>query len=175
MIHFKEAKIYSEGVQITYVDIDETICFYKDIRKYDLAIPHKNNINKINKLYDEGWEIVYWTARGAYSGVDYFEFTNSQLKKWGCKYNKLICGKDKGSFDLVIDNKAKRIEELEPHKIGFTCSSFDLLHPGHILMLKDCKNVGIKGIVLKAKKNIFLDKEKSIKFANKNKIFIKII
>lgn len=25
-------------------------------------------------------------------------------------------------------------------KIGFTCSSFDLLHPGHVLMLKDCKN-----------------------------------
>ena len=41
--------------------------------------------------------------------------------------------------------------------------------------LKDCNRVGIKGIVLKSKKNIFLDKEKSIQFANKNKIFIKII
>ena len=41
--------------------------------------------------------------------------------------------------------------------------------------LKDCKKVGIKGIVLKSKKNIFLDKQKSIQFANKNKIFIKII
>ena len=41
--------------------------------------------------------------------------------------------------------------------------------------LKDCKKVGICGIVLKAKKNIFLDKEKSIKYANKNKIFINII
>lgn len=26
-------------------------------------------------------------------------------------------------------------------KVGFTCSSFDLLHPGHVVMLKDCKNV----------------------------------
>ena len=26
-------------------------------------------------------------------------------------------------------------------KIGITFSTFDLLHPGHILMLKDCKNV----------------------------------
>lgn len=25
-------------------------------------------------------------------------------------------------------------------KIGFTCSSFDLLHAGHILMLKECKD-----------------------------------
>ena len=41
--------------------------------------------------------------------------------------------------------------------------------------LKDCKKYGLKGIVLKAKKNIFLDKTKCISFANKNKIFIKII
>ena len=41
--------------------------------------------------------------------------------------------------------------------------------------LKDCKKYGLKGIVLKSKKNIFLDKEKCINFANKNKIFIKII
>ena len=38
--------------------------------------------------------------------------------------------------------------------------------------LKDCKKSGIKGIVLKSKQNIFIDKNKSIKFANKNKIFI---
>jgi len=38
--------------------------------------------------------------------------------------------------------------------------------------LKDCKKFGIKGIVLKSKQNIFIDKIKSIKFANKNKIFI---
>ncbi len=41
--------------------------------------------------------------------------------------------------------------------------------------LKDCKKFGLKGIVLKSKKNIFLDKDKCISFANKNKIFIKII
>ena len=38
--------------------------------------------------------------------------------------------------------------------------------------LKDCKKAGIKGIVLKSKQNIFLDKNKSIYFANKNNIFI---
>ena len=40
--------------------------------------------------------------------------------------------------------------------------------------LKDCKKFGVKGIVLKSKKNIFLDKKECIKFANKNKIFISI-
>ena len=29
---------------------------------------------------------------------------------------------------------------MKKSKVGFTCSTFDLLHPGHILMLKDCKN-----------------------------------
>ena len=37
---------------------------------------------------------------------------------------------------------------------------------------KQCKASGIKGIVLKHKRNIFLDKKKSINYANKNKMFI---
>ena len=40
--------------------------------------------------------------------------------------------------------------------------------------LKDCKKSRIKGIVLKSKQNIFMDKNKSINFANKNKIFIMV-
>ena len=39
---------------------------------------------------------------------------------------------------------------------------------------KDCKRAGIKGIVLKSKQNIFLEKEKCINFANKNKMFITV-
>jgi DUF1009 family protein len=41
--------------------------------------------------------------------------------------------------------------------------------------LKDIKKNGLKGVVLKSKKNIFLDKKKVINFANKNNIFISII
>ena len=41
--------------------------------------------------------------------------------------------------------------------------------------LKDIKKYGLKGLVLKSKKNIFLDKKEVINFANKNKIFIKVI
>ena len=41
--------------------------------------------------------------------------------------------------------------------------------------LQDCKKYGLKGIVLKSNRNIFLDKDQSIIFANKNKIFIKVI
>ena len=38
--------------------------------------------------------------------------------------------------------------------------------------LKDCKRAGLKGIVLKDKQNIFLEKNKCINFAIKNKMFI---
>ncbi len=38
--------------------------------------------------------------------------------------------------------------------------------------LKDCKKANIKGIVVKAGQNIFLDKLKAINFANKNNIFV---
>ena len=38
--------------------------------------------------------------------------------------------------------------------------------------IKECKKANIKGIVVKAGHNIFLDKRESLKFANKNNIFI---
>jgi len=41
--------------------------------------------------------------------------------------------------------------------------------------LKQCKIAGLKGIVLKNKCNVFLERNKCINFANKNKIFIKVI
>ena len=109
---------HSKGQQKAFVDIDETICFYKDERIYELAIPNKTNIDKINKLKKQGWHITYYTARGGFSKIDYTELTTKQLNEWGCKYDDIITGysKDgnatKPSFDLVIDDKAKRIEEI---------------------------------------------------------------
>ena len=40
--------------------------------------------------------------------------------------------------------------------------------------LKDCKSANIKGIVLKNRQNIFLERKKCISFANKNKMFIAV-
>lgn len=99
--------------KIAWVDIDETICYYEGERKYNLAIPIRDNIEKINKLYDSNeWQIIYWTARGSISGIDYTEFTMNQLVNWNCKFHELKCGRIKGHFDMIIDDKAKRIEEL---------------------------------------------------------------
>ena len=96
-----------------FVDIDETICFYDGVDRlgYKNAIPNYINIAKINKLYDEGHEIIYCTSRGVVSKIDYFDLTKAQLDRWNCKYNSLSVGK-KPAYDLLICDKTKRIEEI---------------------------------------------------------------
>lgn len=94
-----------------YVDIDETICYYVDIREYPLAIPNRKSIDKINNLYDEGHTINYWSARGSGTGIDWSEITQQQLDKWGCKYHSFSVG-EKPPYDLLICDKTKRIEEI---------------------------------------------------------------
>tara|TARA_Y100000310_G_scaffold313583_1_gene362087 strand:- start:1028 stop:1444 length:417 start_codon:yes stop_codon:yes gene_type:complete len=115
-------RLSPEGEQkVALVDIDETICFYGEKRRYDMAIGHMANIAKINDLYDQGWKIIYWTARGGSEksmkeGRCYYDFTWKQLESWGCKFHELCTGTKgkylKPPYDLVIDDKAKRIEEV---------------------------------------------------------------
>lgn len=100
-----------EGRQskIIYVDIDGTIC--TSAKPYSDAKPILHHINKINKLFHEGHTIIYYTARGAASGIDYTELTEKQLNDWGCKYN-LLRMNHKPDYDLYICDKSKRIEEI---------------------------------------------------------------
>lgn len=94
---------------IILVDIDGTIADTIE-SDYNASKPIYENINKINKLYDEGHTIVYWTARGGKSKINWYSFTKDQLLAWGCRFHELSF--DKRSFDLVIDDKSCRIEEL---------------------------------------------------------------
>tara|TARA_R110002096_G_scaffold243413_1_gene435554 strand:+ start:36 stop:362 length:327 start_codon:yes stop_codon:yes gene_type:complete len=98
---------------IIYVDIDETICYYKGERNYNLAVPYTDRIAKINKLFEEGNQIYYWTARGTGSGIDWKEVTKKQLKLWNCKYHSLNFGKP--VYDLFIDDKNINSEEYFKH------------------------------------------------------------
>ena len=90
---------------IIYVDIDDTICYYStsDKSNYELAIPDYTRINKINKLFDEGNTIIYWTARGTITQQNWFLITLNQLNKWKCKFHELKMGKP--AYDLFIDDK----------------------------------------------------------------------
>ena len=91
-----------------YVDIDDTICYYDNLncssdKRYPYAIPYMNRIKKINNLYEQGNIIIYWTARGTVSGINWFELTLKQLNEWGCKFHELKMGKP--AYDLFIDDK----------------------------------------------------------------------
>ena len=92
-------------------DIDGTICDKKKNDDYDKAYPFLERIRKINKLYDEGHYIVFFTARGmgrhnnnaALAIRDFYSLTEKQLQDWGAKHHQLILGKPSG--DLYIDDK----------------------------------------------------------------------
>jgi len=95
---------------IIYVDIDETICNTPESRDYSLAEPMEDRIQVVNDLYDDGATIVYWTARGSGTGIDWREVTEKQLEKWGAKHHDLKLGKP--TYDLFIDDKNINSEEF---------------------------------------------------------------
>tara|TARA_R100001163_G_C4965946_1_gene127842 strand:+ start:209 stop:451 length:243 start_codon:yes stop_codon:yes gene_type:complete len=68
-----------------------------------MAIPLQDRISIINELYDSGNTIIYWTARGTGTGIDWSEITKKQFEEWGVKYNDLKFGKP--VYDLFIDDK----------------------------------------------------------------------
>ena len=106
----------------TYViDIDGTICDWQAGRDYTLAEPFPERIKEINKLYDKGNTIKYFTARGMgrYAGrsdkaiESFYAITESQLDRWGGKYHELILGKPAG--DVYIDDKGIDANEFFKH------------------------------------------------------------
>lgn len=97
---------------LIYVDIDETICFTPDSRDYSLAEPYLDKIQKINDLYNAGHKIIYWTARGRVTKIDWYDITKNQLDSWGAKYHQLDV-ETKPHYDLLIcDKTLKSIDEV---------------------------------------------------------------
>lgn len=89
---------------IIYVDIDDTICTNTDkYLDYSKSLPIRNRIKRINELFDQGHTIIYWTARGTRTGINWFNVTLRQLKLWGCKFHELRMNKP--AYDLFIDDK----------------------------------------------------------------------
>ena len=91
-----------------------------------------------------------------------------------CRDNLIILEKQEGTQKML--KKIRKITNINKGVlVKFPKKKQDLridLPTVGLNTLKQCKIAGLKGIVLKHKKNIFLDKKKSISFANKNKMFI---
>jgi len=100
-----------------YVDIDDTICAKSEDLDYSKARPYPDRIRIINELYDLGHRIVYWTARGTVTGIDWRQTTEKQFAEWGVKYHELKF--EKPAYDLFIDDKnieSNRFFDLQKNK-----------------------------------------------------------
>tara|TARA_B100000963_G_C22633179_1_gene676094 strand:- start:4144 stop:4704 length:561 start_codon:yes stop_codon:yes gene_type:complete len=105
-------EMYMKNKKIYIIDIDNTICKSKK-SNYINSIPYHHIINSFNKLYEQGHQLHYWTARGSNSGKDWSDFTLRQMKIWGVKYNTLNIGKI--HYNLWIDDKAIHIDDWIPN------------------------------------------------------------
>lgn len=106
------------------VDIDGTICEQVEVPNWGTGEVYYDRIERINQLYRDGHTIVYYTARGMgsitnpdglYTGTyidenreNWYDYTEKQLKEWGCLYSELHLGKYSG--DIYIDDKGVNSE-----------------------------------------------------------------
>ena len=81
--------------------------------------------------------------------------------KGGTKKMLMQCGSKKQRKKGVLVKFPKKKQDL---RIDLPTVGFNTL--------VQCKSAGLKGIVLKSKQNVFLERKKCINFANKNKMFI---
>jgi hypothetical protein len=96
------------------IDIDGTIALTNGT-DYEHATPIRERIAFINKLYQDGHNITYYTARGSLSKdpvrqKEIGELTERQLKEWGALYSELDTSKR--FFELLIDDRAINADQF---------------------------------------------------------------
>ena len=96
-------------------DVDGVLCT-NTWGDYERAEPVARVIAQVNRLHQEGHEILLYTARGATSGIDWRAVTERQLSAWGVRYHKLFLGKP--TADVYIDDRAYNLADWV--ESGFT-------------------------------------------------------
>ena len=116
---------------------------HKDIQKGIKTLSRLGNYNYSQGVVVRNKKVIRIESKGG---------TEQMLRK--CKSKKY-----KNNGVLVKFPKKKQDLRIDLPTVGLNT-------------FKQCKNAGLKGIVIKNKQNIFLEKKECIDFANKNKIFI---
>jgi len=114
----------------------------------------KKGISTLNKLPKYNFSQAAVVRNNIVLAIEGKGGTQKMLKK---------CRRKKKDLSGVLVKLPKKKQDLR----------IDLPTVG-LKTISECKSAGLKGIVLKSKRNIFLEKVKSISFANKNKMFIKV-
>ena len=90
---------------------------------------------------------------------------------------KIVSIEGKGGTKKMLEKSRSKILRNHGVLVKFPKKKQDLridLPTIGLKTLKQIKSAGLKGIVVKSKRHVFLDKDKCIKFANINKMFISV-
>ena len=92
--------------------------------------------------------------------------------------NKVVVIEGKGGTERMLKISRTKTQRNKGVLVKFPKKKQDLridLPTVGLKTLKQCKTAGLKGIILKSKKNVFLEKKKCIVFANKNKMLVTVV
>lgn len=95
--------VLPKGITNYLVDIDGTICDdipNEEPERMATAVAYPDALKTLNKWYDEGHIICFFTARTE----DHRKVTEAWLKKNGFKYHSMLMGKPRGGNYHWIDN-----------------------------------------------------------------------
>ena len=129
----------------------------------------KGNYSKIKPNYEDKLDII--KAIKVLNNLGKYNFSQGVVVR--NKKVVLIEGIG-GTKKMLKDSKSKKFRN-HGVLVKFPKKKQDLrvdLPTIGLKTLKQSKIAGLKGIVIKSKQNVFLDKKKCINFANKNKMFI---
>lgn len=123
--YFGLSEEYLVKNNIYYFNLPEELNNKKDfylstLEKNLLNIPLKEKAREVlNKLHEEGNEIIFITRRNKDEYREPVLSTKKQLDFYGIKYNKLICTKDKKKacldekIDIFIDDSMKNLNNVK--------------------------------------------------------------
>ena len=95
--------ILPEGVKNYLIDIDGTICDdipNEEPERMSTCLPYPDALRILNKWYDEGHIITFFTSRTE----EHREITEDWLNKHNFKYHGLLMNKPRGGHYHWIDN-----------------------------------------------------------------------
>jgi len=128
---------------------------------YTKVKPNKNDVKDIKKA-------IY-----TLSNLNKYNFSQATV----VRENKIIAVEDKRGTQKMLKKCIKKKGEKKGVLVKFPKKNQDLridLPTIGFKTINECKKAGLKGIVLKKKNHIFLEKYKCISFANKNGMFISV-
>jgi uncharacterized HAD superfamily protein len=107
-----KSPILPSNIKNYLIDIDGTIT--EDVpnehpERMSVVEPYSNSVEMINKWYDEGHIITFFTSRTE----DHREITENWLNKHGFKYQGLLMNKPRGGNYHWIDNHIVRATRYE--------------------------------------------------------------